>query len=285
MTPAEARAQFNTQIQRDESSNDMGLELDRAALLIAAESYPSLEVESYLRQLDELAAQARANDVPHASPVTRILRLNDLMYGEWGFHGNAEDYYDARNSFFNEVLDRRTGIPITLSVVYMEVARRLGLPLVGVGLPGHFIVKYQPPDTEDEDEIFIDPFNEGRLLLEEDCFRMVLQMYQGRVVFERRLLDTVTKRQILARMLQNLKGIYARANDHAKALSAIERVMLIQPAAEELRDRGLVLAALHRYPQAIADLESYLRTKPEPKEAQAIQEKLKELKQRQAQWN
>ena len=285
MTPAEARAQFNTQIQRDESSNDMGLELDRAALLIAAESYPSLEVESYLRQLDELAAQARANDVPHASPVTRILRLNDLMYGEWGFHGNAEDYYDARNSFFNEVLDRRTGIPITLSVVYMEVARRLGLPLVGVGLPGHFIVKYQPPDTEDEDEIFIDPFNEGRLLLEEDCFRMVLQMYQGRVVFERRLLDTVTKRQILARMLQNLKGIYARANDHAKALSAIERVMLIQPAAEELRDRGLVLAALHRYPQAIADLESYLRTKPEPEEAQAIQEKLKELKQRQAQWN
>jgi regulator of sirC expression with transglutaminase-like and TPR domain len=284
MTPAEARAQFNAQIQRDESA----LELDRAALLIAAESYPSLDVESYLRQLDELAAQARANDVPAASPVTRILRLNDLMYGEWGFHGNAEDYYDARNSFFNEVLDRRTGIPITLSVVYMEVARRLGLSLVGVGMPGHFIVKYQPPDTqdtEDDDEIFIDPFNEGRLLSEEDCFRMVLQMYQGRVVFERRLLDAVTKRQILARMLQNLKGIYARSGDHAKTLSAIERVMLIHPAAEELRDRGLVLAALARYPQAIADLESYLRTKPEPDEAQAIQTKLKELKQRQAQWN
>ncbi len=281
MTPAEARAQFNAQIQRDESA----LELDRAALLIAAESYPSLDVESYLRQLDELAAQARANDVPAASPVTRILRLNDLMYGEWGFHGNAEDYYDARNSFFNEVLDRRTGIPITLSVVYMEVARRLGLPLVGVGMPGHFIVKYQDPNDKDEDEIFIDPFNEGHLLSEEDCFRMILQMYQGRVVFERRLLDAVTKRQILARMLQNLKGIYARANDHAKTLSAIERVMLIQPAAEELRDRGLVLAALHRYPQAIADLESYLRTQPEPDEAKAIQEKLKELKQRQAQWN
>ncbi len=280
MNAIEARAQFNAELQRDEAS----LELDRAALLIAAESYPSLDVEHYLRQLDELAAQARANDTPHASPVTRLLRLNDLMYGEWGFHGNTEDYYDARNSFFNEVLDRLTGIPITLSVVYMEVARRLGLPLVGVGMPGHFIVKYQPKDAED-DELFIDPFNEGRLLSEEDCFRMVLQMYQGRVVFERRLLDAVTKRQILARMLQNLKGIYARAHDHAKTLSAIERVMLIHPAAEELRDRGLVLAALHRYPQAIADLESYLRTKPEPDEAQAIQAKLKELKQRQAQWN
>ena len=172
-----------------------------------------------------------------------------------------------------------------MSVVYLEIARRLGLTLQGVSLPGHFIVKYQDPDGENDDEIFIDPFNEGRLLSEEDCFRMVLQMYQGRVVFERRLLDAVTKRQILARMLQNLKGIYARANDHAKTLSAIERVMLIHPAAEELRDRGLVLAALNRYPPAIADLESYLRTKPEPEEAKAIQEKLKELKQRQAQWN
>ena len=277
MKQAEARAQFAEQLQRDEAA----LELDRAALLIAAESYPTLDVESYLSQLDELAAQARANDTPYASPVTRILRLNDLMYGEWGFHGNAEDYYDARNSFFNEVLDRRTGIPITLAVVYLEIARRLGLTLHGVGMPGHFIVKYQDPD----EELFIDPFNEGRLLSEEDCFRMVLQMYQGRVVFERRLLDAVTKRQILARMLQNLKGIYARANDHAKTLSAIERVMLIHPATEELRDRGLVLAALNRYPPAIADLESYLRTKPEPEEAKAIQEKLKELKQRQAQWN
>ena len=277
MNQLEARAQFTAQLQRDEAA----LELDRAALLIAAESYPSLDVESYLRQLDELAAQARKNDIPHASPVTRILRLNELIYGEWGFHGNAEDYYDARNSFFNEVLDRRTGIPITLAVVYLEIARRLGLTLHGVGMPGHFIVKYQDPD----EELFIDPFNEGRLLSEEDCFRMILQMYQGRVVFERRLLDAVTKRQILARMLQNLKGIYARANDHAKTLSAIERVMLIHSAAEELRDRGLVLAALHRYPPAIADLESYLRTKPEPEEAKAIQEKLKELKQRQAQWN
>jgi regulator of sirC expression with transglutaminase-like and TPR domain len=281
MTPVEARAQFTAQLQRDEST----LELDRAALLIAAESYPSLDVERYLTQLDELAAEARANDIAHASPVTRILRLNELMYGEWGFHGNAEDYYDARNSFFNEVIDRRTGIPITLSVVYLEIARRLGLMLQGVGMPGHFIVKYQDPNDKDGEEIFIDPFNEGRLLSEEDCFRMVLQMYQGRVVFERRLLDAVTKRQILARMLQNLKGIYARSGDHAKTLSAIERVMLIHPAAEEVRDRGLVLAALARYPQAIADLESYLRTKPEPDEAKAIQEKLKDLKQRQAQMN
>ncbi|NOT63750.1 MAG: tetratricopeptide repeat protein [Acidobacteria bacterium] len=281
MNPTEARAQFTIQLQRDEASTTARLELDRAALLIAAENYPALDVEQYLQQLDELAAQARANDAPHASPVTRILRLNDLMYGEWGFHGNADDYYDARNSFLNDVIDRRTGIPITLAVVYLEIARRLGLTLSGVGMPGHFIVKYQDTD----EELFIDPFNEGRLLSEEDCFRMILQMYQGRVVFERRLLDAVTKRQILARMLQNLKGIYARAHDHAKTLSAIERVMLIHPAAEELRDRGLVLAALHRYPQAIADLESYLRTKPEPDEAKAIQEKLKELKQRQAQWN
>jgi regulator of sirC expression with transglutaminase-like and TPR domain len=281
MNQAEARAQFTEQLQRDEAA----LELDRAALLIAAESYPSLDVEQYLQQLDELGEQARAEDIPHAAPVTRILRLNDVLFGMAGFHGNAKDYYDARNSFLNEVIDRRTGIPITLSVVYVEIARRIGLPLAGVGLPGHFIVKYQEPNAEAEEEIFVDPFNEGRLLSEEDCFRLLLEMYQGRVVFERRLLEAVTKRQILARMLQNLKGIYARSGDHAKTLSAIERVMLIHPAAEELRDRGLVLAALGRYPQAIADLESYLQTKPDADEAQAIQAKLKELKQRQAQWN
>ena len=277
MNPAAARAQFAAQLRRSE----VELELDRAALLIAAEAYPTLDVEAYLAQLDELAAQARANDEAQASPVTRILRLNDSLFSKGGFHGNSDNYFDARNSFLNDVIDRRTGIPITLSVIYLEVARRLGLTLAGVSLPGHFIVKYH----DDEDEIFIDPFNEGRLLSEEDCFRMLLQMYQGRIVFQRQLLAAVTKRQILARMLQNLKGIYARAGDHAKTLSVIERALLIEPSAFELRDRGLVLAALERYPQAIADLESYLRAQPEPDEASVIRDRLKEIKQRQARLN
>jgi regulator of sirC expression with transglutaminase-like and TPR domain len=277
MHQAEARAQFAEQLQLAEDA----LELDRAALLIAAESYPAMEVEEYLEQLDDIAALVRANDEPQASPVTRILRMNDVLFDELEFHGNTENYFEARNSFLNEVIDRRTGIPITLSVVYLETARRIGLPLAGVGLPGHFIVKYQ--DTEDE--IFIDPFNAGRLLTEQDCFTLVLQMYQGRMVFQREFLNAFTKRQILMRMLQNLKGIYDRARDHAKTLSVIERALLIEPSLTEQRDRGLVLASLGRIAPAIADLAAYLRNAPQAPEAKDIQRKLAELKLRQARLN
>lgn len=277
MHPVEARAQFAAQLQRDEAD----LVLDRAALLIAAESYASLDVQHYLAQLDEMAEQVRAHDEPEAAPVTRILRMNHVMFGELGFRGNTEDYFDARNSFLNEVLDRRKGIPITLSVVYLEIARRIGLPLVGVALPGHFIVKYQ----SEAEEILLDPFNEGRLLSEDDCFELLMQLYQGRIVFQRSLLAAVTKRQILARMLQNLKGIYARAQDHAKTLSVIERLLLVQPAPDELRDHGLVLAALQRIVPAIAELEHYLRQTPQADDAQEIRQKVKELRQKLAQLN
>src|SRR5205085_2973941 len=223
MNPSNVRAQFAAQVSRSEAE----LELDRAALLIAAEEYPQMELETYLAQLDSFAARARENDDPQASPVTRLLRLNDKLFDEFGFRGNAENYFDARNSFLNDVIERRTGIPITLSVVYIEVARRIGLRIFGVGMPGHFLVKYQ----DEVEEILLDPFNGGRLLSEEDCFRMVLRMYQGGVVFQRSYLDAVSKKQILTRMLQNLKSIYTRVGTQIKTLGVIERALLITPDA------------------------------------------------------
>ncbi|MBI1764612.1 MAG: transglutaminase family protein [Acidobacteria bacterium] len=278
MKTTEARAQFALQVARNEDE----LELDRAALLLAAEEYPQLELEPYLAQLDDFAARARSNDDTHASPITRLLRLNDVLFDELGFRGNTENYFDARNSFLSDVLERRSGIPITLSVVYMEVARRLGLRVLGVGMPGHFLVKYQAED----DEILLDPFHGGRLLSEADCFQMVLQMYQGSVVFERSFLTAVSKKQILTRMLQNLKGIYARAADHHKTLGVIERALLITPdALNEVRDRGLIYAALERLTPALADLETYLRRAPDAKDAAKIKEKIAGLKQRRAQLN
>src|SRR5574341_1491294 len=152
MMKEEARARFAEVMARPENE----LELDRAALLIAAEGYPDLEVEIYLDQIDALAGMARERNA--ADPLVRIMRLGHLLFDELGFRGNVEDYFDARNSFLNNVIDRRTGIPITLSVVYIEVARRVGLNLFGVGMPGHFIVKY----ADEEREILIDPFNGGR---------------------------------------------------------------------------------------------------------------------------
>jgi regulator of sirC expression with transglutaminase-like and TPR domain len=278
MNLSKARTQFAAQVARPEAE----LELDRTALLIAAEEYPQLEIETYLAQLDTFAARARENDEPQASPVTRLLRLNDTLFGEFQFRGNTENYFDARNSFLNDVIERRTGIPITLSVVYIEVARRLGLRIFGVGMPGHFIVKYQAAD----EEILLDPFNGGRLLSEEDCFRMVLQMYQASVVFHRSQLDAVSKKQILTRMLQNLKAIYARAGAQHKTLGVIERLLLITPDAPiELRDRGLIYASMESFNQALADLETYLRRAPDAADAASIKEKIAELKKRRARLN
>jgi regulator of sirC expression with transglutaminase-like and TPR domain len=278
MTKEEARAQFAEMVARRE--ND--LELDRAALLIAAEEYPRLEVESCLDQLDSFAEMARARIAAADDPLARIMRLGHLLFDELEFRGNVENYFDARNSFLNDVIDRRTGIPITLSVLYLEIARRIGLKLSGVGMPGHFLVKY----ADDEQEILIDPFNGGRLLSEEKCREMIEELYGGKVKFHPAFLYAVTKRQILARMLQNLKGIYARAGDHHKTLAAIERAMLINPeAAQEIRDRGLVYFGMERYAMALSSLEEYLRRAPQAADAKEIKERINQLRQRQAQLN
>lgn len=276
MTKEEARRQFTAMVARDESE----IELDRAVLLIAAEEYPHLEIEKYLAQLDLFAS--RAEQEASADSLTRMLNLSDYLFGQLGFSGNTENYYDARNSFLNDVIDRRIGIPITLSVVYMEVARRINLPVVGVGMPGHFIVKY----NSHEQEILIDPFHGGRRLSEEDCREIMEQMYGDALGFHPSFLKAVTKKQILTRMLQNLKSIYARAADHHKTLSVIERALIINPdAPTEIRDRGLVYFRLGRYKQSLADLETYLRRWPRADDADAIKERINDLRQRQAQLN
>jgi regulator of sirC expression with transglutaminase-like and TPR domain len=282
MTKEEARAKFAEMVARNESD----LELDRAALLIAAEEYPRLDVQKYLDQIGSFAELARSRDDLYADPRSRIVRLGDLLFGELGFRGNVENYFDARNSFLNDVIDRRAGIPITLSVLYIEIARRIGLKVFGVGLPGHFIVKF----ADDEHEILIDPFNGGRLLTEEKCREMIEEIYRGEMGFHPAFLYAVTKKQILARMLQNLKGIYARACDHHKTLGAIERALLIHSemgagAANEIRDRGLVYSGMGRYVTALADLEEYLRLAPLAPDKEEIEERIRQLRHKQARLN
>lgn len=278
MTREEARAQFAELVARNEEE----LELDRAALLIAAEEYPNLNVQEYLSLLDQIGEQARAQDDFFADPLTRIMRLGNLLFDELGFRGNTENYYDARNSFLNDVLSRRTGIPITLSVLMMEVGRRIGLQLFGVGMPGHFLVKY----ADEEQEIFADPFHGGRIVDEDRCRQLIEQMYDGRMPFSLSFLHAVTKKQILSRMLQNLKGVYAKANDHFKLLGLVERALMINPdSASEVRDRGSANFALGKYVEARKDFENYLRQLPEANDAARIKSLLAELRQRQAQLN
>ncbi len=280
MNKSAARKQFIAAIQLDDSS----LELDRAALLIAAEEYPSLEVEEYLSRLNELAENSRRRmaDDELSDSLLQAEILAYHLFGENRFAGNSKDYYDARNSFLNDVIDRGRGIPIALSVLFIEVARRLGIQLYGVGLPGHFLVKY----SDIASEVFFDPFNGGKILSENDCRQKVEEMYQGRVLFHPSFLQAFTKKQILSRMLQNLKGVYFNTGELKKAFEVIERMILLNPdSMEEIRDRGLVNFAMKKYALARPDLEAYLQTLPNAKDQQQVQKALNELRQKEAQLN
>lgn len=264
------------------SRPDPAIDLAEAALLIAKEEYPELEVARYLARLDDLAEALRDGVGGDGDPQRLIARLGEYLFREQGFRGNTADYYDPRNSFLNQVLDRRLGIPITLSTVYMEVGRRLGVRLHGVGMPGHFLVKYIGPD----EEIVIDPFHGGTVLSPADCQRLLDRLSGGKLRFEPRFLSALTTRQILARMLTNLKQIYVNRQAYAKALGVVERLLILDPqAAAEIRDRGLLSCQLNRYAEAMADLEQYLKLAPAAEDAGVIREHLRSLRQRVASMN
>src|SRR5919108_1983198 len=178
------------------------LDLARAALLIASEAYPGLDILRYVAKLEVMAAAVRPTVTTTDDPTLKIESLNAYLFGERGFRGNAEDYYDPRNSFLNDVVDRRLGIPITLSIIYMEVGRRVGMPLQGVGMPGHFIMKY----ADAEGDLFIDPFSKGRVLSRQACEDLLQDVYGEPVPFQETFLAPVTKKQILSRILMNLKA-------------------------------------------------------------------------------
>jgi regulator of sirC expression with transglutaminase-like and TPR domain len=255
-SPAPARAEF----MRIAALEDDQVDLASAALAIAAEEYPDLDAAHYHAELDRLAAGARPSVRSRLdNPFAFIDALNQWLFRDMGFRGNKEEYFDPRNSYLNEVIDRRRGIPITLSIVYMEVARRLGFPLEGVGFPGHFLVRHGGSGRS----ILIDPYHAGEIVLPEDCRTRLRAVYGREVEMEPRFLEAVNKRQILARMLSNLKNIHVKAGDWPRALAALDRLVALAPAEPHLRrDRGLVRAQMHHYASAITDLENYLVMEP-----------------------
>jgi regulator of sirC expression with transglutaminase-like and TPR domain len=261
---------------------DATIDLAKAALLIAKEEYPGLEIGRYLSTLDRMAAEVRRRVSSTQDPHRLIAGLNEYLFQEQGFHGNVEEYYDPRNSFLNDVLDRRTGIPISLSAVYLEVGRRLGLRLHGVGMPGHFLVKYLGAD----EEIVIDPFHGGAFLSPAGCQRILDQIYEGKIPFEPQFLAALGTRQILARMLNNLKAIYVARQEYMKALGVVERLLILEPEApSEIRDRGLLSCQLKRFARALEDLEQYLRLASDAEDAGVIRDHLRSIRQRVASLN
>jgi regulator of sirC expression with transglutaminase-like and TPR domain len=248
-----ARAWFAALIEREP------VPLDEAALAIAQEEYPRLDAREYLSRLDALATRVARNSPVPGRSATTLHALRKVLFEEEGLRGNEADYGDPRNSFLNDVLDRRLGIPISLSVVYMEVARRVALPLEGVAFPGHFLTKYVSPGGR---EIFVDAFNRGEMLSADECAARYRAHTNGRDL-DRRHLAAVTPRQILTRMLANLKRIYLERNDDVRAWSVLDRMLLLAPGQlDALRDRGLVSARLGASAPAERDLEAYLAQAP-----------------------
>ncbi|MDT7806931.1 MAG: hypothetical protein QOJ70_744 [Acidobacteriota bacterium] len=283
MTPADkvraagARARFAEAVSRPEGEIDLG----RAALLVGAEEEPHhANVQRCLARLDEMGEEARARAVAHGG--SRVESLNRYLFDEQGFMGNESNYYDPRNSMLHQVLGRHKGIPITLSIIYVEVGRRAGLRVEGVGLPGHFIVRASEAEGE---SVLVDPFNR-RTTDREECQRRLDVIYEGRLSLTEEHLRAVGARSVLARLLGNLKAVYVQAQLFRRALAAVERILLLAPHdLDERRDRGMILAQLNQMPEAIAETQSYLNLVPEAPDADAVREQLKKMRLRQAMMN
>lgn len=238
---------------------DGAVGLDRAALWLATIEHPGLEFSPYLELLDSHAAELGARLHSCNDGVEFVAVANDYLFEELGFAGNAGHYYDPDNSCLNQVLVSRTGIPITLSLVYMEIARRLGRPVFGIGLPGHFIVKYD----DGVFSAFIDPFHKGAFLSQTECFDLASEALGRDVTPDPRILGPMSQRHILMRMCYNMRGVYFQRREYPKALQVLDILLAADPrSADDHRHRGLLHLQMKNMRAAKDDLEAYLRLSP-----------------------
>ncbi len=256
--------------------------LARVALEIARDAYPELEIECYLSRIQELADRVRPR-CPRGARVRDILgQINWVLYVEEELRGNGEDYYDPRNSYLNEVLDRRLGIPISLSVLYQAVAEHLGLTMVGVNLPAHFMLRVDGG----EPTWFVDAFHEGTVLSREACERKLCELLQQPVVLTEAMTSACSIHVIVTRMLRNLKAIYLKAEDVPSALPVQRRLAALNPhEPEEVHDLGVLCLNADRPGEAIDPLQSYLATSTEIAKSQEIQALLDAARRRVARTN
>lgn len=264
------------------SVSEAELDLAQAALQIAGIAYPDLDPAPSLQKLAQLAETLRPRLATLHSTLEQAAEVARYLFVECGFTGNMDNYYDARNSFLNDVLERRLGIPISLSVVFIEVARRLGLHAEGVGMPGHFLVRHTSPDGE----ILLDPFHDGKIIHHEDCQRLLAQVYGSSAQMKPEYLRAVTHRQLLGRMLTNLKNIYINDENWPLMFQVIEMILLVQPEWwTEYRDRGVIQLRLENWSQAVDDLTLYCAKCPEDENFKILQEYIGQARRALAQWN
>jgi len=270
--------------------DDARIDLARACLLVAQDAYPVLDIDHYLAELERMAARLRARMGDALAAEEKVIALNEFLFDDLGYSGNADDYYDPRNSYLNDVMDRRTGIPLTMSVLYMEIGRRVGLPLEGVSFPGHFLVRVPMR----RGMLVLDPFSGGMPQSEEELRerlkRVVPRGAIGRVPPEalpmETFLDPATNRQILARLLRNLKVVFREKDEPARLLEVLDRMLVVNPDAHaELRDRGLVYERLECWRPALQDIRDYVERDPEAADAGEMRALMIELAARCARLN
>ena len=252
------------------SVEDENIDLARAALTIARAEYPDLNVSYYVERIDRFAERATILISEPGDVAETIRAINQTLFQENGLAGNRDDYYDPRNSYLNDVLDRGMGIPITLALIYMEVGRRLGFPLFGVGMPGHFLLKHYDVDGR---ETLIDCFNGGDILNQQDCQRKLDEIYSGQMTLRPEFLFAVSRRQMLTRILNNLKSIYMTGRNFRKALALADLVLVLYPRSpEDVKQRALLHYGLGQMRSAAEDLEEYLKMSPDASDADEIRQ-------------
>ena len=210
--------------QFSDAADSDDLDLTQMALLIALSEYPNLDLQLEQQSLDSLASAAAHRLDEEREPLARANILSEYLFDEVGFRANQENYYDPRNSYLNEVIERRLGIPITLSLLYMEVGKRLEMDLEGVGMPGHFLVRVK----SSQEDILVDPFNRGIILSEQECARRLQQIVGDTVAWDKRYVAGVSDRQLITRILRNLGAIYAAANDYERVSRVDEWINALQ---------------------------------------------------------
>lgn len=264
------------------SRQQTGINLGRAALALARIEYPSLDEDLYVARLQEFAGQLKPKLPPGGGSTEVVAAMSRHLFEELGFCGNERDYFDPRNSFLNDVIDRRTGIPITLSVVYLEVARHLDLPYFGIGMPGHFLVKYD----DGKRRVFVDPFNGGRTLRRNQCQKWLRETLGRRIVLRERDFAAVDARYIIRRMLNNLRDIYLNSRRYRKGLEVLEAMQVMNPeSTEDTKQRAWLHYELGQRKQALAELENYLELCPQAEDIDDVKKWILSLKRTQARLN
>ena len=263
--------------------DDERIDLLRAALTFARIEDSQLDIEHYVGRVDELAARVAGQIQEPDDPGQIIGALNHVLFQEEMFRGNTVDYYSPRNSFLHDVLDRRLGIPITLALVYMEVARRVSFQLFGVGMPGHFLLKHYDVDGH---SILIDAFERGSIITEEDCRQKLDSIYSGQLALQPEFLLPVTRRQMLTRMLNNLRSVYLSQRDFRRAVQIVDLILVIYPRSpEDMKQRAVLRYNLNDYRGALSDFDEYVKMSPDASDAEEIRQTALSLRRSMAMMN